>query len=85
MLHALARHNEVRGSLVSLVEMAIGALNLDLSFWRSNFRYALEIDSWIIGKAINYVAGCHTSPESELLMHDEEVKLLIDVLYSVGG
>ena len=85
MLQTLARQNEVRGSLLSLVEMESVALNLDLSFWQSNFRDALEIDSWIISKAINYVAERQLSHTSELLMQNGEVKLLIDVLYTVCG
>ena len=85
MLQTLARQNEVRGRLLSLVEMESVALNLDLSFWQNNFRDALEIDSWIISKAINYVAERQLSHTSELLMQNGEVKLLIDVLYTVCG
>ena len=82
LLQALARRNEIRRDLLSLIEIAFDADKSDASFWRSTIRDALEIDYKACNKTINYFTRV-PYPTRKQSMSDEEAHLLIDVLYSV--
>ena len=82
VIQTLARRNEIRRDLLSLIEAAFDADRADSSLWRSTIRDALEIDSKASGKAIDYVTRA-PYPIRNQSMSDEEAHSLIDVLYSV--